>query len=127
MKSTCISFRDIPVNAISDKDGHESTVYRSLIISTETIEKSKGTEVRIDTEKTGRGRAERITEIEMLAIMNRKTCIIKIRREVLAPQPYIDIIPQSEELETEEHDKELVLREKEIKLRNQRLRERASF
>lgn len=59
MKSTCISFRDIPVNAISDKDGHESTVYRSLIISTETIEKSKGTEVRIDTEKTGRGRAER--------------------------------------------------------------------
>lgn len=63
----------------------------------------------------------------MLAIMNRKTCIIKIRREVLAPQPYIDIIPQSEEMETEEHDKELVLREKEIKLRNQRLRERASF
>lgn len=38
-------------------------------------------------------------------------CIIKIRREVLTPQPNTDIIPQSEEMETEEQD-EPVLREK---------------
>lgn len=45
------SFRDIPVYAISDIYSDEKTVYRSFKTSTETKEKSKGTEVRTDTEK----------------------------------------------------------------------------
>lgn len=40
-----------------------------------------------------------------------EVCIIKVRREVLAPQPNTDITRQPEEKETEEQEEELVLRE----------------
>lgn len=94
--------KDIPVFVISDEDGHEKTVHRNLIIPTGTIEKSKGTEVRPDTEEERTQEEKEQKDENVKDKRNRDAsdsesedmCIIK----VLEPQPNTDTIRHPEEM-----------------------------